>query len=73
MWVFEFYTAFIEKGVMLVLCFYELSIPRKVSTGDLDYSYASYMKQSWLGHAWYDLMHNILESMQGSIEWICIK
>ena len=51
-WVFEFHTAFIEKGVMHVLCCYELSIPRKVSTNDLDYCHASYMKQSWLGHAW---------------------
>ena len=31
----------------------ELSSPRKVSTDDLDYSNASYMKQSWLVHAWY--------------------
>ena len=53
MWAFEFYTVFIEKGVMAVLCCYELSSPRKVSTDDLDYSHASYMKQSWLGHAWY--------------------
>ena len=36
MWVFEFYTAFIEKSVMAVLCCYELSSPRKVSTNDLD-------------------------------------
>ena len=43
-WVLEFYTAFIEKGVMPVLCCYELSSPRKVSTDDLDYSHASYMK-----------------------------
>ena len=53
MWVFEFYTAFIEKGVMHELCCYELRSPRKVSTDDLDYSHASYMKQSQLGHAWY--------------------
>ena len=39
MWVFE-------KCVMLVLCCYELSSPRKVSTDDLDYGHASYMKQS---------------------------
>ena len=44
MWVFEFHTAFIEKCVMPILCCYELSIPRKVSTDDLDYSHASYMK-----------------------------
>ena len=31
----------------------ELSSPRKVSTDDLDYSNASYMKYSWLGHALY--------------------
>ena len=39
-----------------VSCLYmliELSIPRKVSTNDLDYSNASSMKYSWLGHAWY--------------------
>ena len=28
MWVFEFYTAFIEKCVMHVLCCYELSVVR---------------------------------------------
>ena len=44
MWVFEFYTAFIEKCVMPVLCWYELSRPRKVSTDNLDYSHASSMK-----------------------------
>ena len=44
MWVFKFYIAFIEKGVMPVLCCYELSSPRKVSTDDLDYSHACYMK-----------------------------
>ena len=44
MWVFEFYTTFIEKRVMPVLCYYELSSPRKVSTDDLDYSRGSYMK-----------------------------
>ena len=44
MWVFEFYTTFIEKGVMRVLCCYEFSSPRKVSIDDLDYSHAFYMK-----------------------------
>ena len=34
----------IEKGIMHVLCCYELSSPRKVSTDDLDYSHAFYMK-----------------------------
>ena len=53
MWIFECYTNFIQKYVMHVLCCYELSSPKKVSTDDLDYSNASYMKQSWLGHAWY--------------------
>ena len=39
-----------------VSCLYmliELSSPRKVNTDDLDCSNASYMKYSWLGHAWY--------------------
>ena len=54
MWVFEFYTAFIQKCVMPVLCaVMSLSITKKISTNGLDYSNASYMKQSWLGHAWY--------------------
>ena len=44
MWVFEFYTTFIEKCAMHELCCYQLSSPRKVSTDDLDYSHASYMK-----------------------------
>ena len=42
MWVFKIYTAFIKKGVMSVLCCYELSSPRKLSTNGLDYSNASY-------------------------------
>ena len=44
MWIFECYTTFIYKYVMPVLCFYELSSPKKVSTNDIDYSNASYMK-----------------------------
>ena len=44
MWVFEFYTTFIEKCVMPALCCYVFSSPRKVSTDDLVYSNASYMK-----------------------------
>ena len=53
MWIFECYTIFIQKYVMHVLCGYDLSSQKKVSTDDRDYSNASYMKQSWLGHAWY--------------------
>ena len=45
MWVFEFYTTFIEKCVMPILCVVmSLSSPKKVSTDGLDYSNASYMK-----------------------------
>ena len=53
MWVFKIFTTFIQKCVMPVLCCDELSNSKEVSTDDLDYSNASYMNQSWLGHAWY--------------------
>ena len=44
MWVFEFYTAFIEKCVMPALCCYELGSPTKVSPNGLEYGRASYMR-----------------------------
>ena len=47
MWIFEY------RKVSCLYILIELSSPRKVSTNDLDYSHASYMKLSWLGHASY--------------------
>ena len=47
MWMFEY------RNVSRLYILIELSIPRKVITNDLDYSNASYMKWTWLGHAWY--------------------
>ena len=47
MWIFEY------RKVSCLYILIELSSPRKVSTDDLGYSNASYMKWSWLGHAWY--------------------
>ena len=33
---------------------YELSNPKKVGTDGLDYSNASYRRQSWLGHSMFE-------------------
>ena len=49
---------------------------RKVSClymiNDIDYSNASYMRYPWLGHGMVECI-SIPESMQGSVEWTCIK
>ena len=36
------------------MCCYELSIPNKVSIDGLDYSNASYIRYSWLGHSMFE-------------------
>ena len=35
---------------------YELSNPKKVRTGGRDYSNASYMRRSWLGHGMFEFI-----------------
>ena len=51
MWLFRSLPYIHIEMYHACICFYELSNPKKVSTGGIDHGRASYMRYSWLGHS----------------------